>query len=255
MTPQRVREVLAELAAGRLSVESAERALAWLPFEPLAEACIDHHRALRQDLPEVIFGEGKTPTQVRTIAQRLAAQGQTVLATRLHPEALEALREDFPDGIVAPHARALWVPSRERSEPPVRGPVVVVAAGTSDLPVAEEAVLTARAFGNPVEQIVDVGVAGLHRLLAHREQLDRAAVVIVVAGMEGALPSVVAGLVRCPVIGVPTSVGYGAAFRGVAALLGMLNSCAAGLLVVNIDNGFGAAVAATRINRLVRADA
>jgi len=249
MTPERVRQILEAVAAGRLTTEAAERELAWLPFEPLRDACVDHHRALRQDLPEVIFGEGKTADQVRAIAHRLADRGHTVLATRLRPDALAALQRDFPSAEVAERARAVWIPGSESSAVPVRGPVLVVAAGTSDLPVAEEAILTARAFGNPVQQLVDVGVAGLHRLLAHRQAVGWGAGAGVGAGPGGARPSLGARVGRGPAIRGPPGGGYGAAFGGLAALLGMLNSCAAGLLVVNIDSGFGAAVAATRINR------
>ncbi len=250
MTPEHLRALLSEVAGGTLSVENAERRLAWAPVEDIGIARIDHHREVRQGFPEVIFGEGKTPEQLAAIAERIAARGRGLLATRVSPGAAEAVRGRLPEVEHHPLARALHLPPRDPRPRRARGTVLVIAAGTSDLPVAEEAAVTAAALGNPVERLVDVGVAGLHRLLAEAERLSTASVVIVVAGMEGALPSVVGGLVAAPVIAVPTSVGYGAALGGVAALLGMLNSCAAGVTVVNIDNGFGAAFAAARINLL-----
>ncbi len=228
----------------------AERALAWAPVEQTAFATIDHHRLLRQGFPEVIFGQGKTPEQVVEIARRIAAKGEGVLVTRLAPEAAARLVEEIPGVELNPLGRTAFLAPEQPRARSERGTVLVVTAGTSDLPVAEEAAVTAQAFGNPVERLTDVGVAGLHRILAARDVLLDAAVVIVVAGMEGALPSVVGGLVSAPVIAVPTSVGYGAALGGMAALLGMLNSCASGVTVVNIDNGFGAACAASRINLL-----
>ena len=250
MTPERLRALLAEVASGSVAVDEAERRLAWAPVEDLDFARVDHHRALRQGFPEVVFGAGKTPEQLAAIAQRIAARGDGVLATRVAPEAEGALRAALPGVEINPLGRTAWLPSADPVERKTRGSVLIVTAGTSDLPVAEEAAVTARAFGNPVERLTDVGVAGIHRVLAAREVLGSAAVVIVVAGMEGALPSVVGGLVSAPVIAVPTSVGYGAAFGGLSALLGMLNSCAQGVTVVNIDNGFGAAAAASRINLL-----
>lgn len=222
----------------------------WAPLEDLEYARVDHHRALRQGFPEVIFGEGKAPEQLTGIAEALAARGDGFLATRLLPQGLAALGERFPSIELSPIARTAYLPPEKPRARATRGTLLIVAAGTSDLPVAEEAAVTARAFGNPVARLTDVGVAGLHRLVAAHETLSAAAVIIVVAGMEGALASVVGGLVAVPVIAVPTSIGYGAAFDGVAALLGMLTSCAAGITVVNIDNGFGAAVAASRINLL-----
>lgn len=250
MTNERLRALLREVAEGTVSPAQAERDLAWAPVEEVGYAVVDHHRALRQGYPEVIFGEGKTPEQIVGIAERVAARGDGFLATRLSSDARERLTVRFPaaqvDGVSRTAHLAPDRPVARRG----RGPVLVVAAGTSDLPVAEEAAVTARAFGNIVERLTDVGVAGLHRILAARDALSRAAVVVVVAGMEGALPSVVGGLVAVPVIAVPTSVGYGSAFGGLAALLGMLNSCASGVSVVNIDNGFGAGVAASRINLL-----
>lgn len=253
MTPERLRALLREVADGRLPVEEAEARLAWTPVEDLEFARVDHHRALRQGFPEVIFGEGKTPEQIVRIAEAIAPRGDGVLATRLSAEAGRALAERFPDVEWNRVARTGFLAPEQPAKVAVRGPVLVVSAGTSDLPVAEEAAVTAAALGNPVERLTDVGVSGIHRILAASDALTRAAVVIVVAGMEGALPSVVGGLVATPVIAVPTSVGYGASFGGIAALLGMLNSCASGVTVVNIDNGFGAAYAATRINRGGRA--
>jgi NCAIR mutase (PurE)-related protein len=248
VSPERLRELLASVAAGEATIEEAVHRLAWAPIEDAGIAQIDHHRSLRQGYPEVIFGSGKSPDQILTIAERIAARGDALLATRLAPDASALLRDRFPDAEFNPLAKALHLPPREPHPRAARGTVLVVSAGTSDLPVAEEAAFTARALGNPVRTLSDVGVAGIHRILGASEPLSSAAVIIVVAGMEGALPSVVGGLVPVPVIAVPTSVGYGAAFGGLAALLGMLNSCAAGVTVVNIDNGFGAAYAAARIN-------
>ncbi|MDB4952012.1 MAG: 1-(5-phosphoribosyl)-5-amino-4-imidazole-carboxylate carboxylase [Gemmatimonadetes bacterium] len=250
MTPERVRALLAEVAAGALTPADAERKLAWAPTESLPFATIDHHRALRSGFPEVVFGAGKTPEQVAAIAERIAARGAGVLATRVDAAASALLVERIPGIEINDLGRTAFLAPDEPPLRPVRGDVLIVTAGTSDLPVAEEAAVTAHAFGCPVKRLTDVGVAGIHRLLAAGDALQDAAVVIVVAGMEGALPSVVGGLVSCPVIAVPTSVGYGAAFGGIAALLGMLNSCASGVTVVNIDNGFGAASAAARINLL-----
>ncbi len=247
--------LLAEVASGDASPRDALERLSWLPVEEVAAngdapfARLDHHRSLRQGQPEVVFGPGKTPEQLLAICRRLADRGEGVLVTRVDEAGRDALRTAFPEGEAATAARTFFLPG-DGPRPAVRGPVLVLTGGTGDVPVAEEAAVTAGAFGNPVERLYDVGVAGIHRVLEHAETLGRAAVVIVVAGMEGALPSVVGGLVAVPVIAVPTSVGYGAAFGGIAALLGMLNSCAAGVTVVNIDNGFGAAVAATRINQL-----
>lgn len=248
MTPEALRLLLGAVAEGRLSPAEAERRLSWAPLEDLSFACVDHHRTLRLGYPEVIFGEGKTPDQLIRIASSIAARGDGFLATRLNPDALTPLRERFDGVELNEAARTAYLPGERPRARVTRGNVLIIAAGTSDLPVAEEAAVTARAFGNTVARLTDVGVAGLHRLFAARESLDQAAVIIVVAGMEGALASVVGGLVAVPVIAVPTSVGYGAALEGVAALLGMLTSCAAGVTVVNIDNGFGAAVAASRIN-------
>jgi pyridinium-3,5-biscarboxylic acid mononucleotide synthase len=247
VTTEQLEALLAEVAAGRLGPEAALQRLRHLPFEDLSFAKIDHHRALRQGQPEVIFCEGKTPDQVVAICERLEAASGSFLGTRVNEITAERLTRRFPKSIWNPLARTLHLCRRE---PAARtGPILVVSAGTSDLPVAEEAAVVSDVFGHEVERLIDVGVAGLHRLLAASQQLERARVVIVVAGMEGALPSVVGGMVSVPVIAVPTSVGYGASFGGLAALLAMLNSCAAGVTVVNIDNGFGAAAAASRICR------
>jgi NCAIR mutase (PurE)-related protein len=250
LSPERLRALLAEVAAGSLAPDEAEKRLAWEPFEDLSFASVDHHRALRQGFPEVVFGQGKTPEQVAAIAERIAARGDGFLATRLDIEAADMLAARIPAIELNRLGRTAYLAPTEPVARQSRGSVLIVTAGTSDLPVAEEAAVTAAAFGNPVERLTDVGVAGIHRLLSRTDRLRSASVVIVVAGMEGALPSVVGGLVAVPVIAVPTSVGYGAAFGGLAALLGMLNSCASGVTVVNIDNGFGAAVAASRINLL-----
>jgi len=248
LTPEQLRALLGDVAAGVVGADEAARRMRWQPMEDIGVATLDHHRALRHGFPEVIFGEGKTAAQIVAIAERIAERGDGLLATRVAPDAAAAL-EAAVDGIeLNPTARTAYVAPRERRARQARGQVLIVTAGTSDLPVAEEAAVTAEAFGNPVRRLSDVGVAGLHRILSARETLAEAAVVVVVAGMEGALPSVVGGMVGVPVIAVPTSVGYGAAFGGLAALLGMLNSCASGVTVVNIDNGFGAACAASRIN-------
>jgi NCAIR mutase (PurE)-related protein len=248
MTPERLRELLARVSSGALTADAALQQLKRLPFEDLGFAKVDHHRSLRTGVPEVIYGEGKTAEQIIDITRSLNDGAHNVLITRLDAEKAERLRAVFAEVTYAPHAR---VATLVRTPPAVtgRGLIAVVAAGTSDLPVAEEAALTAALMGNRVERITDVGISGIHRLFAHHDTLERAAVLIVVAGMEGALPSVVAGLVDKPVIAVPTSIGYGASFGGLAALLAMLNSCAAGVTVVNIDNGFGAGVAAGLINR------
>ncbi len=248
MSPERLAALLAEVSAGTLTPAAALEQLRHFPSEQLPFASLDHHRTLRQGQPEVIFCGGKTVEQVVMIAERLVAASGSFLGTRATPEQAAALQAAFPGLEWHPLARTVFLPGESRPEPTGRGTVLVVCAGTSDLPVAEEAAVVAEAFGNRVDRMVDVGVAGLHRLMAQSDRLQEAAVVIVVAGMEGALPSVVGGLVGVPVIAVPTSVGYGASFGGIAALLGMLNSCAAGVTVVNIDNGFGAAAAATRIN-------
>jgi NCAIR mutase (PurE)-related protein len=242
----RLEALLREVSAGALTPEKALERLTHFPTEDLAFARLDHHRLLRQGQPEVVFAEGKTVEQVVAICERLAAANATFLATRVSEPQARALTARFEGVEWNALGRTAWLPAGER-EPLGGGEVLVVTAGTGDLPVAEEAAVVACAMGAGVSRLFDVGVAGLHRLLAQNEVLQRAAVVIVVAGMEGALPSVVGGIVGAPVIAVPTSVGYGASFGGIAALLGMLNSCAAGVTVVNIDNGFGAAMAAVRL--------
>ena len=276
MNAASIRALFKQVKSGKLSPDEAVQRLGHLPFEDLGFAKIDHHRALRQGMPEVIFSEGKTPAQVAKIFARLAEHEGNVLATRATEEQFAAVRTALtkssnlviptegrnPPGSPArtrergrnaslleyrPLARAIML--QRDSKPYGRGVIAVVSAGTSDIPVAEEAVVTAEFMGNRVRHLYDVGVAGIHRLLAHRRVLAEARVIIVCAGMEGALPSVVGGLVGVPVIAVPTSIGYGASFGGLAALLGMLNSCASNVSVVNIDNGFGAAYVASLINR------
>ena len=246
MRRERVRDLLTRVAEGSLPIDGALDALAADPVESLGFATIDHHRALRQGFPEVVYGGGKTTEQVVIIATRIAERGDGVLVTRLDAEAIAPLREALPGIEFNAMARTALL----RSATPAKksaGSLLIVTAGTSDLPVAEEAAITADAMACNVERLNDVGVAGIHRLLARRDVLDAAGAIVVVAGMDGALASVVGGLARVPVIAVPTSVGYGASFSGLAPLLTMLNSCAAGVTVVNIDNGFGAAVAAARI--------
>jgi NCAIR mutase (PurE)-related protein len=241
--------LLEAVRAQEIGVNDAIEELKMLPYEDLGYARLDHHRALRTGFPEIVFGASKTPEQIAAIVERLASRNRTVLCSRASEDAFLVVQRTLPHATYHPAERMIVVeaPSSEREE---RLPgVTVVSAGTSDLPVAEEAALTAEAMGHAVERVVDVGVAGLHRVLAALETLHRSHVVVVVAGMEGALPSVIAGLVDVPVIAVPTSVGYGASFGGLAALLGMLNSCALGMAVVNIDNGLGAGVMAAMINR------
>jgi len=243
-----IKDLLDQLRKGEVSVDDVMKALKDLPFEDIGVACIDHHRGLRRGLSEVIFGEGKEADQILAIMERMARQDENIMATRLSREKAGIIRKAFPDSVYHERARVLTL-THHAVEAQGRGTILVITAGTSDIPVAEEAAITARFMGNDVAEVFDVGVAGLHRVLSHKEQLDSATVIIVVAGMEGALPSVVGGLVDKPVIAVPTSVGYGASFGGVTALLGMLNSCASGVTVVNIDNGFGAGYAASLMNR------
>lgn len=250
MRPERLRNLLERLKRGEIDVELIVSELERAPFEDLDFARLDHHRALRQGYPEVVYCPGKTTEQVALICSRLAAAGEGFLATRATDDVRARLAADHPNVRLNPLARTAHLPSSEPLEARLRGEVLIVTAGTSDLPVAEEAAVVAEALGNPIRRLNDVGVAGIHRLLAHQDALRDAAVIIVVAGMEAALASVVGGLAAAPVIAVPTSVGYGASFSGLAALLGLLNSCAPGVTVVNIDNGYGAAAAATRINRL-----
>jgi len=248
MTPDRLRQILEQVAQGALDAPAAFELVKQLPFEDLGFAKVDHHRALRSGLPEVVLGTGKTAEQIIAIARRLLHSAQGVLITRLTADVAAAVVAAIPELHWVADARLAYL--RAPTPPPGgRGTILVAAAGTADLPVAEEAAITAELMGQPVERIYDVGVAGIHRLFAHRERLTAASVIVVVAGMEGALPSVVGGLVDKPLIAVPTSIGYGASFGGLAALLAMLNSCAAGITVVNIDNGFGAGVAAALINR------
>lgn len=246
MNAHRILDLLTQVAGGGIAPAVALERLALEPFESLPFATIDHHRALRQGFPEVVFGSGKTPEQIVAICERLASRDDCFLVTRASDEARAALAERFPSAVVNDAARTARL-AGDALPPAGVGTILIVTAGTSDLPVAEEAAETALAMGNTIARLTDVGVAGIHRLLARGDDLRQARAIIVVAGMDGALPSVVGGLVKCPVIAVPTSIGYGAAFGGVAPLLTALNSCAAGVTVVNIDNGFGAAVAASRI--------
>ena len=244
----RIETLLHEVREGRTGVNEALDNLRDLPFEDLGFAKLDHHRSLRTGMPEVIFAAGKTSAQVAHIFERMARAGGNVLATRASREAYDAVAAVEPRAVYHETARAITLAQAPTA--PGKGTVCVVCAGTSDLPVAEEAAITARLMGNTVELIADVGVAGIHRLLAQKDSLQSARVLVVCAGMEGALPTVVAGLVNAPVLAVPTSVGYGASFGGLAALLGMLNSCSPNVSVVNIDNGFGAACIASLINHL-----
>lgn len=243
---QRLRSLLAALRDGELGLDEAVSRLRDLPYEDLGYARVDHHRALREGFPEVVFGLGKTPQQITGIVDRIIAHSERVLVTRATPEAFAAVAARVPDAVYHQTARAITV---ERRRICLRPGVALLCAGTADLPVAEEAAITAQSIGSEVDRVYDVGVAGIHRLFGSLERVRAARVIIVVAGMEGALPSVVAGLVATPVIAVPTSVGYGASFRGLSALLTMLNSCATGVSVVNIDNGFGAGYIAAMINR------
>lgn len=246
----RLRELLAAVAEGRTGVDAALDGLKHLPYEDIGFARVDHHRALRDWVPEVILGQGKSPEQIVAIARTLLERADRLLITRLEPEAVRAVLEAVPDARHHEAARCITV---ERVPAPKQDGVTVLCAGTADLPVAEEAAVTAEIIGNDVRRLYDVGVAGIHRLLDQVPVLREARALVVVAGMEGALPSVVAGLVTAPVIAVPTSVGYGASFGGLAPLLSMLNSCAAGVAVVNIDNGFGAGYMAASINRIALA--
>jgi pyridinium-3,5-biscarboxylic acid mononucleotide synthase len=252
MTSLEIQKLLDAVRAGTVdSASAAERiamAMQQAPFEDLGFARVDTHRELRQGFPEVILGLGKTPTQIAAIAGRIIERGQPLLITRAGPDAFDAVRQVAPSATYHEQARAITLVQGEICRG--KGTIIVACAGTSDLQVAEEAAVTGEIMGNTIERLYDVGVAGIHRILSEHGRLQTARVIIVVAGMEGALPSVVAGLVSVPVIAVPTSVGYGASFGGIAALLGMLNSCANGVAVVNIDNGFGAAAIASSINHL-----
>jgi NCAIR mutase (PurE)-related protein len=249
MNPKDLEKLLQSVARGETDIARAMGELRDLPFRDLGYAHVDHHRALRVGIPEIVFGQGKTLEHLIGIVREIDSKDQPVLVTRLGPGEGAALSAEFGAMRYEPVSRTALL-ARKPIERRGRGPIAVVSAGTSDIPVAEEAAVTAQALGNDVTRLFDVGVAGLHRLLERRAVLDEASVVIVIAGMEGALASVVGGLVDKPVIAVPTSVGYGASYGGLAALLAMLNSCASGVTVVNIDNGFGAAYAATLINRM-----
>jgi NCAIR mutase (PurE)-related protein len=248
MNEDHLRALLEQVKEGCVDVEDALNRMRHMPFEDLGFAKVDHHRALRQGMPEVIFAKGKTPEQVVTIAQRLLQNAPNVLITRAEPETAIQIQQALPCAEYFPLSGAIrfWGDKALRG----KGKIAVVCAGTSDIPVSEEAQVTAEVMGNEVEAIHDIGVAGIHRLMSNRVRLVEARVIVVCAGMEGALPSVIGGLVSCPVIAVPTSVGYGASFHGLASLLGMLNSCASNVTVVNIDNGFGAGYVASLINRL-----
>jgi NCAIR mutase (PurE)-related protein len=245
MNPDLVKKLLAGVARGTVSVAAAMEKLKHLPFEEIGHSTVDRHRALRQGFPEVIFCEGKTLREIEEIAARICSSGENLIATRASEQVYRRLLIRFPGAVY--HARARVVTVEHARLRKARGFIAVVSAGTADAPVAEEAALTAEIMGARVKRFYDIGVAGLHRLISKMRELSRARVIVVVAGMEGALPSVVGGLVGKPVVAVPTSVGYGASFGGIAALLGMLNSCAAGVTVVNIDNGFGAGYAAALI--------
>lgn len=248
MNADQIKKLFQDVKRGKLSPDEAVQKLKHLPFEDLGYAKVDHHRAVRVGMPEVVFGQGKTASHLAAIFERLVTRGTNVLATRVSVEQFEEVRVRVPKAEY--HALARCITLRQDRKRYGKGRIVVVSAGTSDIPVAEEAVITAGIMGNDVDHVYDVGVAGIHRLLANRETIHKARVVVVCAGMEGALPSVVGGLVGVPVIAVPTSIGYGASFQGLAALLGMLNSCASNVSVVNIDNGFGAGYVASMINRL-----
>ena len=249
MDIESLNQILGNVAAGKMSVEDAARKLKHLSFEDLDYAHIDHHRSLRKGFPEVIFGQEKTPDQIIGIMEKMMLQEKVVLVTRINSKNADRVVSRFPDAIYHQDAKmVVW----KKHEIPVRGKgtIVVISAGTSDIPVAKEAFLTAQAMGNPVESVFDVGIAGIHRLFNHKKLIDLASVLVVVAGMEGALPSVVAGMVSRPVIAVPTSVGYGVSLGGLTALFAMLNSCSSNVAVVNIDNGFGAGYMASIINRV-----
>lgn len=248
MDRDHLKTLLESVRSGAVDVDDAISRLRHMPFENLGYATVDHHRAIRMGIPEVIFGKGKTPEQIAGIATRLLERASNVLATRASREAYDLLREKHPEAEYFPLSGAVRV-WRDRSKLG-KGSLVVISAGTTDLPVAEEAIVTAEVMGNEVTQVHDVGVAGIHRLFGNFERIKDARVIVCCAGMEGALPSAVGGLVSCPVIAVPTSVGYGASFHGLAALLGMLNSCASNVSVVNIDNGFGGGYVASLINRI-----
>ena len=247
MDQKRLEDLLTKFKEGEIALDQAVDGLRHLPFESLGYATVDHHRAIRQGFPEVIFGQGKTPEQITGIAGRLLERSSNLLITRTNRGVFERVQQVAADAVFHDACGAISVRRDQANRG--RGSVAIVTAGTSDIPIADEAAVTAEIMGNRIERLYDVGVAGIHRVLSHRELLQSAKVVVCVAGMEGALPSVVGGLVGVPVIAVPTSIGYGASFGGVAALLGMLNSCASNVTVVNIDNGFGAGFVASLINR------
>jgi len=249
MNQDELNKILSQVARGSLSIDDAGKRLKHLPFENIDFAQIDHPRSLRKGFPEVIFGQGKTSEQIIGIMEKMISKEDIILVTRLKKQKAEKVMAVFQKARYFKDAKLLWL---KKNEPEITGfgKILVISAGTSDIPVANEALLTARAMGNEVESIFDVGVAGIHRLFAHQEQILGAAVIIVVAGMEGALPSVVAGMIKAPVIAVPTSIGYGTSFKGMTALLGMLNSCSSNIAVVNIDNGFGAGFMASSINHV-----
>ena len=249
MNEEKLKILLEQVQSGECAVEEAVGHFKHWPAEDMEFACLDHHRSLRTGMPEVVFGENKDAEQITTILQRLSERQNVAIATRVEPTKAAAVMKVMPHLQYYPLARMLTANEDKVKSAKGRGLVVVMSAGTSDIPVAEEALVTARCLGNKVKNLYDVGVAGIHRLFAARELIDSATVLVVVAGMEGALPSVVAGMVDKPVVAVPTSVGYGTGFGGIAALLGMLNSCAPGVAVVNIDNGFGAGCMASAINR------
>lgn len=249
MNQETLTRLLSRVACGDLSVDEASTQFKHLSFEDIGFAHIDHHRSLRKGFPEVIFGQGKTVHQIQGILDKMEDQEQVILVTRVDENKAAHLLESFPQAEYFAEARLLRL---QKIPPKVtgRGTILIISAGTSDIPVAREAELTASAMGNEVETLFDVGVAGIHRLFAHRQRLDAASVIVVAAGMEGALPSVVGGMVKAPVIAVPTSIGYGTSFNGMTALLGMLNSCSSNIAVVNIDNGFGAGYMASSINHV-----
>lgn len=247
MNSDSIRSILSRIKTGDLSIDEALATMRHYPFQNLGFAKVDHHRSIRKGFPEVIFGAGKTDEQILSIARALYETQQSILVTRISQETYEFLKHSIPDLNYTPLSRCAFF--RTSKEKQGRGTILVMAAGTSDIPVAEEASITCEVMGHDVRRLYDVGVAGLHRMLAYYDEITHAEVIVAIAGMEGALPSVVSGMVECPVIGVPTSIGYGASFHGLAALLAMLNSCASGVTVVNIDNGFGAGYAAAMMNR------
>lgn len=246
MNPQKIKKILQDVKSGKIDPDKAFEKLKNLPFEDLGFAILDHHRTLRTGMPEVIYAPGKTAAQIEKMASRMRKTGIEVLITRTDNKTFQKIKTKFQNATFNPDARIIHIPQRKKQKAR-DGTILVISAGTSDIPVAEEAAITAEAMGLNVKRIFDVGVAGIHRLLAHKDKFDEARVIIVIAGMEGALASVVGGMVDVPVIAVPTSVGYGASFGGISALLSMLNSCVPGVVVVNIDNGFGAACAANLI--------